>query len=210
MRQRSQTVRRNVTGYHGHDGLSRASNPVSGRDVGASVTAESPAAAARRRGTALLICSARSAAMSLEHAGVQVSGDRLRRVPQQRLNVLHRSASRVRDRRSAVPQIVKPDRRKPQPGTLPTRKCPWVVSPTAYPAQAAYQTTASYDSAGELVSSTTPAPAAAPAGATTTDAYDPAGQMLTSDDSDGVTTTWTYTPDGTPPAPHTRAPRRQP
>ena len=63
-----------------------------------------------------------------------------------------------------------------------------------YPTQAAYQTTYSYDSAGELVSTTTPATAAAPSGATTTSTYDPAGNMLTSTDPDGVTTTWTYTP----------------
>ena len=46
----------------------------------------------------------------------------------------------------------------------------------AHPAQAAYQTTYSYDSAGELVSTATPATAAAPSGATTTSTYDPAGK----------------------------------
>jgi RHS repeat-associated protein len=71
---------------------------------------------------------------------------------------------------------------------------PWIVSPTADPTQAAFQTTYSYDSAGELVSTTTPATAAAPSGATTTSTYDPAGNELTSTDPDGVTTTWTYTP----------------
>jgi RHS repeat-associated protein len=73
---------------------------------------------------------------------------------------------------------------------------PWVISSSSYPAQAAYQTTYSYDSAGDLVSTTTPATAAAPTGATTTATYDPAGNMLTSTDPDGVTTTRTYTPLG--------------
>ena len=86
----------------------------------------------------------------------------------------------------------------PDGNTSATASCetssPWVVSPASYPAQAAYQTTASYDSAGELVSSTTPATAAAPSGATTNSTYDPAGNMLNSTDPDGVTTTWTYTP----------------
>jgi trimeric autotransporter adhesin len=71
---------------------------------------------------------------------------------------------------------------------------PWLVSSSSYPTQAAYQTTYSYDSAGELVSTTTPATSAAPSGATTTSTYDPVGNTLTSTDSDGVTTTWTYTP----------------
>jgi YD repeat-containing protein len=57
---------------------------------------------------------------------------------------------------------------------------PWTVSAAVSPAQAAYQTTYSYDSAGELVSTTTPATSAAPSGATTTATYDPAGNMLTS------------------------------
>ncbi len=71
---------------------------------------------------------------------------------------------------------------------------PWDVSATSYPTQAAYQTTYGYDSAGELVSTTTPATSAAPSGATTTSTYDPAGNMLTATDPNGVTTTWTYTP----------------
>ena len=62
------------------------------------------------------------------------------------------------------------------------------------PTQAAHQATYSYDSAGELVSSTAPDTVAAPNGATTTATYDPAGNMLTRTDPDGVTTTWTYTP----------------
>ena len=49
---------------------------------------------------------------------------------------------------------------------------PWVVSSSAYPTQASYQTTYAYDSAGEQVSATTPATAAAPSGATTTATYD--------------------------------------
>jgi len=71
---------------------------------------------------------------------------------------------------------------------------PWVVSSSANPTQASYQTTSSYDSARELVSSTAPATAAAPSGATTTSTYDPAGNMLTRTDPNGVTTTWSYTP----------------
>jgi len=68
---------------------------------------------------------------------------------------------------------------------------PWTV--TASP-QVNYQTTYSYDSAGELVSTTAPKTTAAPSGETTTSTYDPAGNMLTRTDADGVTTTWTYTP----------------
>ena len=71
---------------------------------------------------------------------------------------------------------------------------PWVVSSSAYPTQASYQTTYSYDSVGEQVSTTTPATTAAPSGATTTTTYDPAGNKLTTTDPDSVTTTWTYTP----------------
>jgi RHS repeat-associated protein len=69
-----------------------------------------------------------------------------------------------------------------------------VVSSSAYPTQASYQTTYAYDSAGEQVSATTPATAAAPSGATTTETYDAAGNTLTRTDPNGVTTTWTYTP----------------
>jgi RHS repeat-associated protein len=68
---------------------------------------------------------------------------------------------------------------------------PWTV--TASP-QVNYQTTYSYDSAGELVSTTTPATTAAPSGATTASTHDQAGNKLTSTDPNGVTTTWTYTP----------------
>ena len=71
---------------------------------------------------------------------------------------------------------------------------PWVVSSTSYPTQAGYQTTSSYDSAGELVSTTSPVTTAAPSGATTTYTYDAAGNKLTSTDPDGITTTCTYTP----------------
>jgi RHS repeat-associated protein len=70
---------------------------------------------------------------------------------------------------------------------------PWTV--TASP-QAGYQTTYSYDSMGDAVSSTAPATAAAPSGATWTATYDAAGNKLTSVDPAGVTTTFTYTPAG--------------
>ena len=70
---------------------------------------------------------------------------------------------------------------------------PWTV--TASP-QVSYQTTYAYDSVGDLASTTTPATAAAPSGATTTATYDAAGNELTSKDPDGVTTTSTYTPLG--------------
>ena len=69
---------------------------------------------------------------------------------------------------------------------------PWVVNATTYPTQAGHQTTSSRNSAGQLVSSTAPATAAAPGGATTTLTYDTAGNTLTSTNPDGVTTTWTY------------------
>ena len=84
-------------------------------------------------------------------------------------------------------------------GTAPCQaSSPWAVSPGSYPAQAASQTTASYDSSAEAVSSTSPATAAAPSGATTTATYDPSGNKLTATDPDGVTATWTYTPAGKP------------
>jgi RHS repeat-associated protein len=68
---------------------------------------------------------------------------------------------------------------------------PWTVTATP---QATYQTTYSYDSVRELVSTTTPKTAAAPNGATTNSSYDAAGNMITRTDPNGVTTTWTYTP----------------
>jgi len=82
----------------------------------------------------------------------------------------------------------------PDGNTSGTAACstssPWTV--TASP-QAAYQTTHSYDSLGELVQTVTPATGASST-PTTTATYDAAGNMLTSTDPDGVTTTWTYTP----------------
>ncbi len=72
-----------------------------------------------------------------------------------------------------------------------------MVSSSSNPTQAAYQTTYTYDSAGQLVSTTTPATAAAPSGATTTFTYDTSGDLLTSTDPNGVITTSTYaTPGG--------------
>lgn len=73
---------------------------------------------------------------------------------------------------------------------------PYVVSAASFPNQAGFQTTYGYDSAAELVSTTTPVTAAAPHGATTAVTYDPAGNKLTSTDANGITTTWTYTPRG--------------
>ena len=71
---------------------------------------------------------------------------------------------------------------------------PWVVNATSFPTQAAYQTTSSYDSVGELVSTTLPATTAAPSGITTSYTYDDQGNKLTSTDEIGVITTYTYTP----------------
>jgi RHS repeat-associated protein len=68
---------------------------------------------------------------------------------------------------------------------------PWTVTASQ---QANSQTTYSYDSVGELDSTTAPKTAAAPNGATSTSTYDAAGSMLTRQDPNGVTTTWTYTP----------------
>jgi trimeric autotransporter adhesin len=67
---------------------------------------------------------------------------------------------------------------------------PWTVTATG---QAKYQTTYSYDSICELVSTVTPANTASST-PTTTATYDAAGNMLTRTDPDGVKTTWTYTP----------------
>jgi RHS repeat-associated protein len=76
---------------------------------------------------------------------------------------------------------------------------PWAVSATANPAQAAYQTTSSYDSVGELVSTTSPTNTATGSnGATTTHTYDPEGNTTSSTSPGGVTTTWTFTPDDQP------------
>jgi RHS repeat-associated protein len=80
-------------------------------------------------------------------------------------------------------------------GTAPCESSsPWVVSSTAHPTQASFQTTYAYDSAGEQVSVTTPATAAAPSGATTAETYDAVGNTLTRVDPNSVITTWTYTP----------------
>jgi RHS repeat-associated protein len=70
---------------------------------------------------------------------------------------------------------------------------PWVVTATP---QTSYQTTYSYDSAGEEAGTTTPVTAAEPQGATTTWTYDAAGSELTQTDPDGVTATFTQTPEG--------------
>jgi trimeric autotransporter adhesin len=67
---------------------------------------------------------------------------------------------------------------------------PWTVTATP---QANYQTTYKHDSANELVTTITPANTASST-PTTTATYDPAGNMLTSTDPNGVTFTDTYTP----------------
>ncbi len=91
--------------------------------------------------------------------------------------------------------VVYADGNAPPSGVAPCEaSSPWAVDPSSHPAQAAYQTTYSYDSASELVSTTTPATTAAPSGATTTGTYDPAGNTLTRTDPNGITTTSTYTP----------------
>jgi RHS repeat-associated protein len=91
--------------------------------------------------------------------------------------------------------VVYPDGNVPPSGVAPCEtSSPWIVDPNGHQTQARYQTTSSYDSAGELVSTTAPATAAAPSGATTTSTFDPAGNTLTRTDPNGVTTTWTYTP----------------
>ena len=82
-------------------------------------------------------------------------------------------------------------------GTAPCQtSSPWTVSSSVHPTQAGYQTTYSYDSVGEQVSTTGPATTAAPSGATSTAGYDPAGHKLTATDPDGTTVTYTYTPLG--------------
>ena len=56
------------------------------------------------------------------------------------------------------------------------------MNSAANPVQAAYQTTYSYDSAGDLIAADRPATTAAPNGATTSFTYDTAGNMVTSTD----------------------------
>lgn len=63
-----------------------------------------------------------------------------------------------------------------------------------YQTGSAYQTGYSYDSLGELASTTRPATTWASSGQTTTNTYDPAGNLTTSQDPKGITTTNTYTP----------------
>lgn len=67
---------------------------------------------------------------------------------------------------------------------------------TPYDTSSPYQTTYAYDSAGELISQTTPVTSANPSGGATLYTYDDAGNELTSYDPDEITTTNTYTPLG--------------
>ena len=89
--------------------------------------------------------------------------------------------------------VVAPDGNTAGVATCETSS-PWVVSAASFPTQAAYQTTSSYDSVGELVSTTMPATTAAPSGITTSYTFDDQGNKLTSTDEIGVITTYTYTP----------------
>jgi RHS repeat-associated protein len=89
--------------------------------------------------------------------------------------------------------VVAPDGNTAGVATCETSS-PWIVSATSFPTQAAYQTTSSYDSVGELVSTTLPATTAAPSGITTSYTYDAQGNKLTSTDEIGVITTYTYSP----------------
>jgi RHS repeat-associated protein len=73
---------------------------------------------------------------------------------------------------------------------------PWTVDPKAYPTQAAFQTTYTYDSAGDESTITTPPTTAAPDGATTTQTYNSFGELATSTDPNGITTTDSYNPEG--------------
>jgi RHS repeat-associated protein len=89
--------------------------------------------------------------------------------------------------------VVAPDGNTSAVATCETAS-PWVVSATSFPTQAAYQTTSSYDSAGELVLTTMPVTSAAPSGIATAYTYDAEGNKLQSTDEIGVVTTYTYTP----------------
>jgi len=64
---------------------------------------------------------------------------------------------------------------------------PWQTS-------SGFQTGYSYDSLGQLVSTTRPATAASPGGQTSTYSYDAAGNQTASTDANGVTVTTSYTP----------------
>ncbi len=86
------------------------------------------------------------------------------------------------------------DRTASVPGDGNTSGVVPCASSAPYETTSPYQTGYTYDSAGELLTQTTPATPAAPSGALTTYAYDPAGNEVTSTNPDGVTSTMTYTP----------------
>lgn len=69
-------------------------------------------------------------------------------------------------------------------------------SSSPYDTSSSYQTTYSYDSLGQVVSTTAPATTWAGSGQTTTKTYDAVGNVATSEDANGVTTTYTYSPLG--------------
>jgi RHS repeat-associated protein len=73
---------------------------------------------------------------------------------------------------------------------------PWVVSAQAYPAQAAYQSVYSYNTADQLISATRPGVTGTSPEATTSYTYDSSGTLTSTTTPDGVTSTMTYTPDG--------------
>ena len=74
---------------------------------------------------------------------------------------------------------------------------PGIVDPTAFPTQAAYQTTSTYDASGDLLSTITPATTATgPNGGKTTYTYNAAGQPLSMTDPNAVTSTYAYSPLG--------------
>lgn len=75
-----------------------------------------------------------------------------------------------------------------------TTSVPSCSSSSPYDTSSGYQTTFSFNSLGEVVSTTAPDTSVDTSGMTTTTTYDPAGNVLTSTDPNGVTTTATYTP----------------
>ena len=80
------------------------------------------------------------------------------------------------------------------PGDGNTSGVATCATSSPYETSSSYQTGYSYDSLGELVTKTAPATTAAPSGQVAAYTYDPAGNQLTSEDPNGVTATYTFTP----------------